>query len=61
MKRSICSTAVVTAALATGVLAGCGGGGGDASTNAAVKPVTLRIGTDDSPGKPASRRCRSSA
>lgn len=52
MKRSICSAAVVTAALATGVLAGCGGGGDNAGTTA-VKPVTLRIGTDDSPGKPS--------
>src|SRR4051794_23834830 len=43
--------ALVTALL----VAGCGGGGtdGDAARTGAAKPVVLRLGTDDEPGKPA--------
>ena len=42
--------AVLAALLAA---AGCGGGDGEAAKTSAVKPVTLRIGTDDEPGRPA--------
>ena len=38
------------------VAAGCGGGGasdGESAKTSAIAPVTLRIGTDDEPGKPA--------
>ncbi len=51
MKATI--IAVVGVAL---VAAGCGGGGdgdGESAKTKAIAPVTLRIGTDDEPGKPA--------
>lgn len=35
------------------VIAGCGGGSGSSKAGGVPPPVTLRIGTDDSPGRPS--------